>query len=130
MNEKELKSKLEAKKREIQAIEAEYLRMKSARQLDAFVNELLCSNNLLEVITTEKLTCDDCKLFATKISASLSDIFDTYAADDVHKNQFLRERKNQNRKRKNADKADPVAAANMTNNDSYPIKETEQSRTY
>jgi hypothetical protein len=137
MNERELKLKLEEKKREMQAIEAEYLRMKSARQFETFVNELLCSSMLLEVITKEKLTADDSKIFASKIAASLSDIFDTYAAEDVHKNQLHRSKKNQKRKRKDSKKYDSgredlsnYRDANMNENDSSFVKETESLRTY
>jgi hypothetical protein len=137
MNERELKLKLEEKKREMQAIETEYLRMRSARQLDTFVNELLCSSMLLDVITTEKLTADDCKIFAAKIGASLTDIFESYAAEDVHKNQLQRSKKNQKRKRKDAEKSDSGREdllndrdANMTEDDSCSVEEAESLRTY
>ena len=96
MNEKELRKLLTEKQKEMEAAQREYYRIHYARQIRSFTNALSNCPELTDLILTENLSSDDCKLLGELIGKKIRPIYRNFT-DYIAKNQERRKSKNRAR---------------------------------
>ncbi len=99
MNIRELELLLQTKKTEFEAAQKEVNRAKYSKQLSIFSEMISTNDEMVNLIVSQNLTADDCKIFASKLLNDLSSIYANYE-DDIRKNQQRRLKKNKARNEK------------------------------
>ena len=117
MNEKELRKILQTKQKEVEEAAKAYNRMKYDKHLRYFSDTFTNSPELLELIQSEKLSADDCKLLAGVMVKKIRPIYRNFT-DVIERNRQRRNKKNQarNERRHKADVKPVTTTANTTNN--------------
>lgn len=101
---KELEAILAKKKDDLETTQRQLNKSRCEKQLRTMSEILSDSDELTELVITEKLTADDCRFLASALLKDFSSIYSKYA-DEIHKHQLRRLKKNQarNAKRKSPD---------------------------
>lgn len=123
MNEKELKKLLIEKQHEMEAAQREYERAHYSKHLRYFSDTFTNSLELLELIQSEKLSADDCKLLAGVMVKKIGPIYRNFT-DVIERNRQRRNKKNQarNERRHKAD-VKPVTTTATTPKDNTAVKQ-------
>ena len=117
MNEKELKKLLKTKQKEAEEAKKAYVRVKYAKHLKHFSDTFMDSQEILELIQSEELSADDCKLLAGIMAKKIRPIYKNFT-DVIERNRQHRIKKNQarNERRHKADIKPITTTATTTKN--------------
>ena len=94
MNEKELRKLILEKQKEVEATQLEYDRVHYSKQVEIFKETLGDSIDVLNLIKTEELTTEDCRLLASIMAKKIRPIYRNFA-ETITQNKERRKRKNE-----------------------------------